>query len=588
MNDEYKFITSRLINSFGSYSQFWADYYYKSYRDANKMFYRLKARMRYVNTTGGGTGTYQDQVNVQFRINVDSNPNYNVTKTLKGTTYNAFSNGAYWEAESDLFSFDKIDGKTKCQININNAITSGFDSPNYEFELDIVKTLAFIKINNGQLVTVDAEENVGVAIPVELTKYNEEDLISLKLSIEVSDDSDRIQLGERESFNASSITLTEDELKKIYGALQTTSFFRFYCTVETYKDGSKFGETETMVSACILIQPPTIKTTFTETNSKVVSVLGTSADTIVQNASKVEVTVLPTAHKQASITQVQILHNSILTTLVKEPYEQTFTALSNIFDVTVTDSRGIPSNEKYTKNIIEYQPIKINNVDFERYSMTSSNIVLNASITYRQVNFNKTPNVPTISYRRGKSGEIKTLQSSDYTIDAENNLIKIDNLILENVIDYKESDVMYLLVSDLLTEDEDNKDVHNGVPLWDEGEHDVQFNCDVFIADENRENKVKVATLNDIPKDKYDVKIFELGEVAGNKIFSDVEIGLEKEKIVCISALGISSDGSMIALGYNSNATSGYFSLQINAENHFYVATSYSFTNLKVYVLYEK
>ena len=85
-------------------------------------------------------------------------------------------------------------------------------------------------------------------------------------------------------------------------------------------------------------------------------------------------------------------------------------------------------------------------------------------------------------------GQLNTLTTDDYVVDSENNTITISNLILSNILSYKQDNRFYLYVNDLLTEDEENLFVTKGIPTFDAGEHDFQVNGTLNIADENREN----------------------------------------------------------------------------------------------------
>ena len=135
---------------------------------------------------------------------------------------------------------------------------------------------------------------------------------------------------------------------------------------------------------------------------------------------------------------------------------------------------------------------KFNQYSFKRYNPTSSDIVFNAKIKYKQTTFKNTANVPTIKWKVGEQGTLNTISSSDYTIDTTNDTITITNLVLSNVLSYQNSEKMYLYVNDLLTEDTEYTLVTKGIPTFDAGEHDFQVNGDLFVADTNRQNPVNI------------------------------------------------------------------------------------------------
>ena len=439
MDGNYIYIGTKHINSFGSYSQFHAYYYYKMYREGTKMFYRLKADLKYVNTTNG-TGYYQDKINVNFKINYDQEDKYDAVKTIKDTTYGNFTNNQSWSVESDWFDFEKTSGKTKCQININNAVTSGFDSPNYEFELDIINALSTMTIDVDDVYfTIDQAEEVSNTVPVTVKTYVDGYNQRLLAYYENGTDAERVAWFTRSNFISGNLTFSASELNAIYNNITNNKFFRAIFVLETYDGNTKVGETELIKNGKLstIGLAPTLTTEFTETNSKVIALLGSTAETLVQNASIVNMVVTPTGHKGASIKQVQLIHNDIPKTKTESPYSELIKVVNGVFYATVTDSRDI-SNEseyKYIKNLIEYLPININSFSFVREDMTSSNIILNADIQYKQATFGSTANVPTIKWKLNESGTWNTLSSSNYTKDTANNKIIINDLLLTNVLD---------------------------------------------------------------------------------------------------------------------------------------------------------
>ena len=73
-----------------------------------------------------------------------------------------------------------------------------------------------------------------------------------------------------------------------------------------------------------------------------------------------------------------------------------------------------------------------------------------------------------------------------------------------------------------------------------------------------------------------------------SKVYIDVVTGIEGKNVISITGGGKASDGVFTVFGYNSSATSGFFSIQFNAANQFYVTTSYNFSNIIAIVEYTK
>ena len=368
-----------------------------------------------------------------------------------------------------------------------------------EVELPKIDRPNEIAINNGEVFSVDTKENISNEIPVTITKHVDSYTSKLKITME-NNLGEQTIIRDYTSFDDDILSFTTSELQTIYNNTPKFKLLALIFDFDSYDGDTLIGTYTVRQSASLSEEElfPSFTVEFTETNPKVVNLMGTSANTIVQNASKVNVEVSPIAHKGATIDKVQLMHNNLLIEKTVSPYNYLFDVVNSVFDFNVIDSRENNTPQKYTKSIIEYIPIEILSFSFKRENPTSSNVMLNAQIRYKQTTFNNTSNTPTIKWKKGESSTFNTLSSSDYAIDAANNLITISNLKLEDAISYKYQDIFYLSVNDLLTDDAENELVLKGIPVVDYGEHDVQVNGDLFLADENRQNKVSVATMNDI------------------------------------------------------------------------------------------
>ena len=545
----YVWIGNKHVNSFGSSSQFWADYYYASYRDGTKMYYRLKTRLTYKNTSGG-TGYYQDNVVAIFKMNYDSTPKYDVQKIIKATTYSNFYNGQFWEAESDWFSLEKTSGNINCFISINNSNTWGFDDPDNYFSLGIIPALSTIQVNGGASFDIDIEENISNTVPVVITKYATSYTQKLRITLKNSQNVKTLIRDYADFEEGDALTFTAEELIAIYDNADKSSFVLIF-DLDTYDGTTKIGSAtpvEQFANLSTTGLAPTLTTTFVETNEKVIALLGESTDIIVQNASIINMEVTPVAYKKATVSQVQLIHNNMAILKTENPYNYLFNVANSIFSATVTDSRGITNDIEYTyiKNIIEYLPININKCDFKREAMTSSNVILNADIQYKQTEFGTAKNVPTIKWKLNNN-DWNTLAVSDYIIDEINNKIIINNLKLDGILPHTMEGILYLTVSDLLTEDNENKEVLRGIPVFDYGEHDFQVNGTLYVADSNRENKNIVATKKDIEKNFIDLTINEMTPIiSGN---SNIKISFDKIRNIEGDKLSLSDGGIKIGKG---------------------------------------
>lgn len=288
--------------------------------------------------------------------------------------------------------------------------------------------------------------------------------------------------------------ITEAERTALRKATNKQQSYKVNIGVDTYNGTTKLGNNSLSKTMRYVNAEPTAKHTLEETNQKVIEVLGTSdATTIIQNVSQPKLTVTPTANKEATISKVVMSYNGIAYTISEGIFEKVFVANSSEFYYKVYDSRGFATDRiTVSSDVVEYLPIEISSFSFKRVDPTSSDLLLNAQIRYKQAIFGSKTNAPTISWKCGAEGVLNTLTSNDYTINEFDNIITITNLTLSDVLPYTEENRLYLYVSDLLTEDAENEIVIRGIPTCDMGEHDFQVNGDLFVADENRQNAVNI------------------------------------------------------------------------------------------------
>lgn len=300
------------------------------------------------------------------------------------------------------------------------------------------------------------------------------------------------------------LKFTDKELEQIYtlDSNETKQNLRFYLNLYSYDvDGNLVGDAQRIyINAYILDSNPTFTYTIVETEQRVIDLFeNDTAEYIVKSVSKPKVTVDATALKGATIKTISIV-NSTQANANENPY-----VFENVqtgtFTIVVTDSRGLTKTEVVTRHLINYTPVYINTYSFERENQTSANIILNADITCYSGSFNSMQNAPIIMYKVGTNGEYVEINEG-FTF--ENNKLIFNDYTLENILPYTETDKIYLYVLDLLTEDTENEIVSKGIATFEAGEHDFQVNGDLIVADENRENKHKVAIKYDIITDgKY-------------------------------------------------------------------------------------
>lgn len=294
------------------------------------------------------------------------------------------------------------------------------------------------------------------------------------------------------SDGAYTFSLTTSERNVLRNGTPNSNILNVYFILKTVVGSTNyFSRVQRQMT--IVNAKPTYTHTEVETVQKVINILGSSASSVIQNASIMRMTIVPTALKGSSIASVKVISGL--------EYEKTITTSPYVFDIptlttgtsvlTITDSRGNIATKVIAKTYITYTPVSLVQFTFERENPTSSDIILNLEGNYLQKNFDLTANVPTVKWKLG-DGSYTTIPSSNYSIDTTNNKITISDYELTNALNYRSKGTFWIELSDLLTSSSDSQDVLKGIPTYDYGEHDLKVNGDLFIADEDGDNPVNV------------------------------------------------------------------------------------------------
>ena len=244
---------------------------------------------------------------------------------------------------------------------------------------------------------------------------------------------------------------------------------------------------------------PTFTYTMAETNQKVISEIGSSsASSIIKNASVVDITFTPVALKHATISAVNVVYNGLTYTATTSPYTISIPIVnSNVFTLSVIDSRGyVTSQVDSARTLIDYEAVKTNQFSFKREAPTSSDIVFNGEFTYYS-SFGDISNTPVVKWKLD-DGSYNTIPSSSYSIDTTNHKLTITNYTLSNVLVYTLAGQFTIYIEDKLTSNfvtSDSGKVTIGVPTFEAGEHDLQVNGTLYVANTSRENKKSLLDL---------------------------------------------------------------------------------------------
>lgn len=272
--------------------------------------------------------------------------------------------------------------------------------------------------------------------------------------------------------------LSSSQRNAIRSATNTQTSYNVREGLQTYNGNTLIENSANSSSNTFTIvnANPTLSYTIQETNTAVSDLLGsTSASTLIQNMSKVRVTVTPSAKKSATITKVVATNSGITKTDTSSPYQFDFDITNNSFNIVATDSRNLTGSTSFTKTLIQYQKVKQNGFSVKRVIPTGPDIRIQLESVYYQATFGNTANVPTVKYKIGSDSWVTLTAGTDYTIDNTNHKITLDKT-LTNVVDYQSSTTVYVEVSDLLSSWSNNFKVSPGIPVFEFGENECRVN----------------------------------------------------------------------------------------------------------------
>ena len=572
---DYVHLGSKHINSFGSASQFWADYYYAMYRDGTKMFYRLKTVMTYKNTSGG-SGYYNDPVVAIFKMNYDKTPKYDVQKTIKSANNGMMNNGYTYTAESDWFSLDKTSGNINCLISINNSNTWGFDSPDYYFSLGIIPALSTILVNNGVYFDVDKGEGVPNTVPVVIKKYD--DSYTTKLKITSKNNAGVVTtIREYQDFNADTLTFTEEELQKYYASTPDWKMTILTFYLETFTSGgTSLGvftdDTPAKVSDTDL-KPTFNNFTYSDNNPNTYE-LTKNRSTLIRGYSDIRMSVggtnQATAHKGSSIKKYTFMNGSQSVDYNMGEYPA-YADLTGVTERTLTvwaiDSRDESTKaEKLATNWVDYTKIEKLSFSAERNDGGTSSIVtlkLEGKMFDGRFGLEEDSaienSIKNAIYKYKKTGDTEWIDGT-----TELNVIKNGNTYtLEQQIrgdlgaegfDVEESYDIYIEVSDQLSTVSDTIILGAGSPALD-----IYGNCIALgqAYDESLGGRVQILGNNaqDLFKENNAISIgmFESNQALTDTSNSGIKVNLNKIIAQNGTSLSFDLDSNSIVIGKKIN-----------------------------------
>lgn len=212
---------------------------------------------------------------------------------------------------------------------------------------------------------------------------------------------------------------------------------------------------------------PTVKGTVVDTNSKTVAVTGDS-NILVRYCSTASCTIAVTLNKNAGSIKTKTINNVAVTSTRVISNVETGT-----FDFYAQDSREYHNSDKVVKTLIPYVKLT-SDATIARTDPTSGRATLTIEGNYFNGSFGATNNTLEVKYRQGSSDPYTTATPTitNHTYSA---VVSLENL------DYTKSFNFEVVVADKLSSVPKKLTLQKGIPVFDWGEDDFNFNVPVTI-----------------------------------------------------------------------------------------------------------
>ena len=251
-------------------------------------------------------------------------------------------------------------------------------------------------------------------------------------------------------------------------------------TCTTYSGSTKIGDPTTCKLSVTTDEAkckPTVLGTVVDTNETTKALTGNSS-TLVRYLSTALCTITATLNKNAGSIKTKTIND----TSVSGTTRSIANVETGTFKFYAKDSREYYNSATVTNTLIKY--IKLtNDSTAQRTDPTSGNAQITISGNYFNGSFGAVSNALTVKYRQGTSGSYTTVTP---TISSN----KYSATVNLTGLDYTQSFTYQVVVSDKASTVTKNLTIQKGVPVFDWGENDFNFNVPVTIQGVNILNKL--------------------------------------------------------------------------------------------------
>ena len=438
----------------GSSPPIYFDFSYEKKREGSTQYYRITVSCDPIT----GSSYFGYPIYVQIYLDGKSK----ATHTLKAASPNRWTSAI--SHTTGWLSVSKTSGTTALAIRIYSGSGSSRDTTyNYTLATDpYVSTISCTTVNIGSNPTITIAKAASTFTHTITYKFG-----SLSGTI-------------AEKTSVASIkdwTIPED----FYAQIPNAKTGEGTLTCDTYNGGTKVGSTTCKLSVTTdeTKCKPTVSGSVVDTNDRTIALTGDDK-VLVKYHSIAACTMTVTLNKNAGSISAKTINNlSVSGTTETIPYVEVGT-----FDFWAKDSRGYTNTDKViAKGLIPYIPLTAN-ITAMRDDPTSGNASIQIEGNCFKGNFGATNNTLTVKYRCG-DGDYTTATA---TISDDNKYTVTIDL---SGLDYTRSFNYEVIVSDKLRTIPKTVTIQKGIPVFDWGEEDFNFNVPVSIQGKALTNLVE-------------------------------------------------------------------------------------------------
>ena len=433
----------------GSGPKIYFDFSYEKKREGSTQYYRISVSCDPVN----GDSYFGFPIYVEISLDGVSKTSFTLKNVSPSQWYSAISTTTDWLSVSN-----KTSGTTNLSIRVYSGLGSIRADGKYSYSLAIDPAASTISctpanIESNPTITISrASSNFTHTITYQFGT------LSGTIDTKTSDTS------------ITSWTIPAE----FYAQIPNAKTGEGTLTCITYSGNTQIGAPTTCKLSVTTDETkckPTVSGTVVDINDETIAVTG-DPNTLVKFCSKAKCALSVALNKEAGSVKVKTINNTEVT-------NNTFNTLviPNVeigtFDFYAKDSREYHNEDKEVKTLVPYVKLTAN-VTAWRVDPTSGNARLKIEGNYFKGNFGATDNTLTVRYRQGE-GEY---QEATPTISDNNTYTVTVSL---SGLDYTKAFNYEVVVSDKLSTVTKPTTIQKGIPVFDWGEDDFNFNVPVAI-----------------------------------------------------------------------------------------------------------